>query len=1794
MEKGTDPNFIHHTIFSSKRKEIVTALHIAVDLGHYDTVQVLLDANADCNIGDHNHETPLHIATKKADKVMVRMLLSKGADPSIPDRKGNAALHIATLYGHLQLVRSLLKYDADVYQKGQWGTIPPHIAAKEGHIHLIQLFCSRDVGNINIKIPCYPDKREKAPIHLAAENGHVETVLALLDQFDADVNQRDSDGNTPLHCVVLNQYNPHRMRDKEYFSETARVLLKYRVGINEKNIYGDTALHLAAMNQFQRVVELLLAIGANPFAENDEHLKPIDVVPDFDPVTKQILKNAMLNPKQPLSASLASFRNELELTPASSQMYLHHRTRKYSENGYIDENRDPQTGRIPGSKHHNMSYVSQSTLSQSMDSVFDEYPNRHRPRSASQGRDQQRPRPVQKSRQPEPQPEPSPPQQRREQKRQQPLQPQGQRSKHKRPQAQYEDDYDPMYDDVEDPYDEPMYAKPEKKSKPKQVSSSSMQTDPHRMRSMATQHADDDSISLSSSKDGTAQAMSTGIPDSATMNAELKRIIQEQRKQLQMYEDQTYSEMGSLLDHSMMDSEKPYRPLALKKERPRPSPRSSTRSTSSMRPIPAERSHTPSSMGSRTSPTFHDHSRGEQPPKDSSQQQQSHYQNADAIRVNQVPGKPGTIEVSYGGGPISISVDPHSMQYQIQRQQQEQAARSQQDDEYNNQYPSDYRNVDPPDYSQRHHHREPPDRRQYPPGQGAQYQGGDSYGQDFNEDGMYDSTEMESQQSYSVHSTDREVVSDAIKHSVFEVMGHRTLDSAQDSYQESPLPEGVEKPQPKTKPVAQKRSKTPTSEQKSEGFSLPPEPQHQPYPSRPPQALHVGRADGSVSHEDDIEASPDTTPNASPQFKSFSEKMAMFKQQEAQSQETTPQSARKHTPARGQDEATNRNRVAPEIQPRWGLSQRDPNSQTGQDLAEMVATPEVSQWKVQSGETAVVEHTTEIEEYEGSPAALRRTKRMDYTPQNTDRESSYMASAQINSSYGEESESDEEEVSQAPALIKASQHPYESHDQYYSIAGDVDINSEVNSAAQTPRTAPTQVTQTARPAAQVTQRTAQESPPVTEPYKVSSSEGRLSESGVEFTSEPGEQGVNMYEYEEEPGSRRLNLRRHKVASPVSIEVTPSVEELRSAGAKTPDSAFSDSDSRRSGSLNMRVTGEVPKSYNRASKGSARKAFMLHKPEGIESCSEGSDVESSSLRRLRSRSETDRLSRYSEPVASPHDSAPEEPEKEPASEHAEDFSAMKNPALKLRGPLPKPYKSFGKIEPKIDALLDALEENAAETQHRAQLEARMEEPSGIRVGNWVQQSEPTQVSTENLSEGFVSPTRRVRQEVAKVGQEPGLEDSGVVGRPSHIAQIASEIHYIDSDEGEKRVAGVRARQADASLAEPSFKKNLKMSESTPESYDDTLVELHIEASETVKSEMVKIGQAPQAAIVELDEVTESSTDFDEDREAQSYGEGPKIAGDSQNIRRPPKPKLMGDQPRKNRHSIESEVETIPIDPEFIIEEPKKKKPPRPKVVHPIQDNENQAPCPIAQQVSSNFNQSQQSKSPTHVKTGRLTPRSTLAVLAPLEEQSESDMSEAYDQEPSRRIPKGSAAKSTERQITKPEDARTQPSTQPEPHKDAASELSVQEPVEFERFGSEVKNRSSGIEADVRSSKSVADDHVGDLERYDQEPGARRRWGSSKQSEPASEDSQVSQLERGKPQFESRGNDRPTGRPPLPQTQEPFREDTMGMEVYDDEPGSRRPRQVGKGLSGPSGSSHSQYQPQLFNFITKELDSFVETL
>lgn len=286
----TNINYVYEYGFQKPKKR-KTALLIAVRRGLYAMVDTILALNGDINVQDHKGRTALHHAVRRADYRMAKLLLSRGAQVTINDTAGNSPLHIATIFGHVELVRLLLRQGGDLYKKGQHGAIPIHIAAKEGHASLVRMFCEQYEVNVNIMVPCY-DEREKAPLHVAATEGHAETVFTLLEHCRADVNLRDSEGETPLHCVAIHEYDPLGMKSKEDFTETVKVLLNYGAEANSRNARGETALHLAARNEFQKIVEVLVLAGTDPLIEDHDKNKAIDLVAPDDTVSKQTLKSA--------------------------------------------------------------------------------------------------------------------------------------------------------------------------------------------------------------------------------------------------------------------------------------------------------------------------------------------------------------------------------------------------------------------------------------------------------------------------------------------------------------------------------------------------------------------------------------------------------------------------------------------------------------------------------------------------------------------------------------------------------------------------------------------------------------------------------------------------------------------------------------------------------------------------------------------------------------------------------------------------------------------------------------------------------------------------------------------------------------------------------------------------------------------------------------------------------------------------------------------------------------------------------------------------------------------------------------------------------------------------------------------------------------------------------------------------------------------------------------------------------------------------------------------------------------
>ena len=87
-------------------------------------------------------------------------------------------------------------------------------------------------------------------LHVAAEHGHTERVLALLDQ-GTEVNQLDPNGLTALHYAAA-----------EGHLDTVRALLERGADVNGRGDHTATPLHYAANNGHFEVVRLLVDRGA--------------------------------------------------------------------------------------------------------------------------------------------------------------------------------------------------------------------------------------------------------------------------------------------------------------------------------------------------------------------------------------------------------------------------------------------------------------------------------------------------------------------------------------------------------------------------------------------------------------------------------------------------------------------------------------------------------------------------------------------------------------------------------------------------------------------------------------------------------------------------------------------------------------------------------------------------------------------------------------------------------------------------------------------------------------------------------------------------------------------------------------------------------------------------------------------------------------------------------------------------------------------------------------------------------------------------------------------------------------------------------------------------------------------------------------------------------------------------------------------------------------------------------------------------------------------------------------------
>ena len=156
-----------------------TPLHLAVNLGHLDTVERLLKSQkSDVFKVTKQGRTLLHLAAATNNgAILPRILEIQGTITLVnkPDENLCTPLHDAAKYSNLKQVTLLMDKGA-TFTSTKDGFSPLHYACQNGHLSVVRKILERHPFQIR-----YVTTNEDTALHVAARNGHAAIVKLLLD-----------------------------------------------------------------------------------------------------------------------------------------------------------------------------------------------------------------------------------------------------------------------------------------------------------------------------------------------------------------------------------------------------------------------------------------------------------------------------------------------------------------------------------------------------------------------------------------------------------------------------------------------------------------------------------------------------------------------------------------------------------------------------------------------------------------------------------------------------------------------------------------------------------------------------------------------------------------------------------------------------------------------------------------------------------------------------------------------------------------------------------------------------------------------------------------------------------------------------------------------------------------------------------------------------------------------------------------------------------------------------------------------------------------------------------------------------------------------------------------------------------------------------------------------------------------------------------------------------------------------------------------------------------------------------
>lgn len=248
--KANDPKMLQYLLSNGApiNGGDIPPLHQAVLNGNLSMVELVLAEGAFVDWQDSSGTTPLLMATSTEETYydIIQVLLDRQANIEIGNVYGITPLISAAGYDDVKIVELLLQYDADVTHATNTGMTPLHMAVYANNMVCAHMLMTQgaevnavDVGGIS-------------PLMMATQGEDSDEMVALLLDMNANVNSVAVNGVTALFQAISN--------DKV---EIVKTLLHRGARNNHPLQDGATPLHSAVFLQNAEIVDTLLQFRAN-------------------------------------------------------------------------------------------------------------------------------------------------------------------------------------------------------------------------------------------------------------------------------------------------------------------------------------------------------------------------------------------------------------------------------------------------------------------------------------------------------------------------------------------------------------------------------------------------------------------------------------------------------------------------------------------------------------------------------------------------------------------------------------------------------------------------------------------------------------------------------------------------------------------------------------------------------------------------------------------------------------------------------------------------------------------------------------------------------------------------------------------------------------------------------------------------------------------------------------------------------------------------------------------------------------------------------------------------------------------------------------------------------------------------------------------------------------------------------------------------------------------------------------------------------------------------------------------